>query len=629
MVRLLCRLVLRIFGVRRRSVGSAPTGGALVVANHLSWLDIVVLAAEVDCGFVAKQEVAAWPIVGWLAPRCGVVFIDRTRRRDLLRSIPVLEARLREGRAVVLFAEGTTTDGRALRPFKSALVEAAVRAGVPVQPLALRGLAAGDSHALCWIEDESLAANLPRLWRTQSPCFEMHWLEALPAPTDRKEATRSARARIAEQLDGGALQSNAVPFSDARRTLTTAFHGVLRSGVRSALGLFIALGVAIAWLYAQVPRYDFASRASFAGNSWYNPYGQAAPGSMWLRANLHAHAKAWGGVTAGKQPAGDVVRHYRQLGTQVVGVSDYHAAPASRPSATLPVYEHGWNVAKAHRLAIGASSVLWYDVPLWGSVHEEQYAIDRLHDHAELVAIAHPGLRHGHSPASLAQLGNYELLEVLNHFLPPADSAWDAALSAGRAVWLLASDDSHDVNSGGETGTNFTRILARDTSARAVITALRAGSAYGVRSYDHRGTLHLERVAMHGDTLSARIHGRVRTVRVIGQGGKIRSVWHARPASAAHAETADTTIELRAVADRGDGYLRVVAEGNGEWLYTNPVIRWDGRTLPIQLATVNPSRTVLRQTLWRLLFIWLALGWLATLPWPRWRRPRRPISSPA
>ena len=81
----------------------------------------------------------------------------------------------------------------------------------------------------------------------------MHWLEALPAPTNRKAATRSARARIAEQLAGGALQSQAVQLISARKTLTTAFHGALRSGVRSALGLFIALGVAIAWLYAQVP----------------------------------------------------------------------------------------------------------------------------------------------------------------------------------------------------------------------------------------------------------------------------------------------------------------------------------------------------------------------------------------
>ncbi|WP_396207217.1 lysophospholipid acyltransferase family protein [Gemmatimonas sp.] len=248
MVRLLCRLVLCIFDVRRRTVGAAPTGGALVVANHLSWLDIVVLAADVECAFVAKQEVAAWPIVGWLAARCGVVFIDRTRRRDLLRAIPVLESRLREGRVVVLFAEGTTTDGRALRPFKSALVEAAVRAGVQVQPLALRGLAAGDSHALCWIDDESLVANLPRLWRTQSPCFEMHWLEGVPAPADRKAATRTSRARIAEQLSDGALQSHAAPAASARRTLTTAVHGALRSGLRSALGLFSALGAAIAWL---------------------------------------------------------------------------------------------------------------------------------------------------------------------------------------------------------------------------------------------------------------------------------------------------------------------------------------------------------------------------------------------
>ena len=623
MIRLLCRLVLRVFNVKRRTVGSAPAGGTLVLANHLSWLDIVVLSAELECGFVAKQEVAAWPIVGRLAARCGVVFIDRTRRRDLLRSIPILEARLREGRVVVLFAEGTTTDGRALLPFKSALVEAAVRAGVTVQPLALRGVAAGDCRALCWIEDESLLANLPRLWRTKAPRFEMHWLEALPAPTERKAVTRVAHARVAERLVGGALRTVSAKRSRAIRLLVNAGRGVLRSGI----GLFIALLVGIALLYAQVPRYDFAPSESFSGTAWYNPYAQAAPGSMWLRTNLHAHARAWGGATAGQQRADDVVRRYRELGTQVVGVSDYHAAPLDRPASTVPVYEHGWNVAKAHRLAIGASSVLWFDVPLWGSAHEEQFAIDRLHDHAELVAVVHPGLRHGHSPASLAKLGNYELLEVLNHFLAPADSAWDAALSAGRPVWLLANDDSHDITGTGETGTNFTRILAPDTSTRAVIAALRAGSAYGVRTHDHAGTLHLERLQMRGDTLSVRLHGRVRAVRIIGQGGRVRSTW---PVSAptARGTAVDTTVELRTVAREDDGYLRVVAEGTDEWLYTNPVIRWNGSALPTPLATVNTSRTVLRQTLWRLLFTWLALWWLAQLPWPRWRRPRRPVTTP-
>jgi hypothetical protein len=119
----------------------------------------------------------------------------------------------------------------------------------------------------------------------------------------------------------------------------------------------------------------------------------------------------------------------------------------------------------------------------------------------------------------------------------------------------------------------------------------------------------------------------VRAVRIIGQGGRVRSTW---PVSAptARGTAVDTTVELRTVAREDDGYLRVVAEGTDEWLYTNPVIRWNGSALPTPLATVNTSRTVLRQTLWRLLFTWLALWWLAQLPRPRWLRPRRPVTTP-
>jgi len=96
MVRLLCRLVLAAVGVRRTRAGDRPRGGALFLSNHLSWLDIVVVLADADLTFVAKREVAGWPIVGPLASTLGVIFIDRTRKRDLLRSLPVLEQALQQ-----------------------------------------------------------------------------------------------------------------------------------------------------------------------------------------------------------------------------------------------------------------------------------------------------------------------------------------------------------------------------------------------------------------------------------------------------------------------------------------------------------------------------------------------------
>ncbi|NCW45939.1 MAG: 1-acyl-sn-glycerol-3-phosphate acyltransferase, partial [Gemmatimonadaceae bacterium] len=120
-VRALARLVLAIVGVRHTTRGAFPDGPALLVANHLGWLDIVVLVARADCAFVAKREVSQWPVIGAVGRRLGVVFVERRPSRDLRRAVSELEARLREGAKVVLFPEGTTTDGRTVLPFKSSL----------------------------------------------------------------------------------------------------------------------------------------------------------------------------------------------------------------------------------------------------------------------------------------------------------------------------------------------------------------------------------------------------------------------------------------------------------------------------------------------------------------------------
>jgi 1-acyl-sn-glycerol-3-phosphate acyltransferase len=619
-VRWLCRLVLALLGVRRTTAGERPDGAALLLSNHLSWMDIVVLLADAEVTFVAKREVAAWPIIGPLAVALGVVFVDRARKRDLLRSLPELERVLGEGRQVVLFPEGTTSNGRQLFPFKSALVEAAVRAGVPVIPVALRATASGDATPLCWIDDETLLHNLPRVRACRDACVHVQWLAPIMATTGRKPVTARARAEIGWHVRTGAVIS--LPSGERSHRWRRAMAAGLAKVVGGLCGVLVLGG---AMFYAQASAYDFATAVPFRGTAWYNPYEydpQRDGVRLWWRANLHTHSRAWRGVTAGKQSKSAVVDHYRRLGTQVVATSNYHESPERRERGTLPVYEHGWNVAKSHRLAIGATSVLWFDFPFWSSVHHEQYLIDRLHEHADLVAIAHPGLRHGHTTGSLAQLAGYDLLEVLNHFQAPAERSWDTALSAGRPVWLLASDDSHDIGGAGETGGNFTRILAPDTSRRAIVQALREGRAYGIRARDHAGTLHLEHLTMHGDTLRLRVSGRVAAVRIVGQGGRTVVRW-ARATngqgSAAH-RWRDTTVVLLAVARPSDGYLRVVADGEHESLFSNPVVRWDGHALPSGLATINRPRTVIQQTAWRMAFVWLVIWLAASARYPRVNR---------
>ena len=196
-VRWLCRGVLRLLDIEVRRAGMLPPGPALLVANHLSWIDIVAMVAQYDCTFVAKDDVRDWPFVGMLGEALGVIWIDRRRKRDLHRAVGALSEALRQGTRVVLFPEGTTTTGRQTLPFRSSLVEAAVRTGVPVVPIALSVHAAdGQGESLCWVGDDTLLAHLPRVMALRDATFEIRVLAPLAAGPTRKVQSAAAREVI-------------------------------------------------------------------------------------------------------------------------------------------------------------------------------------------------------------------------------------------------------------------------------------------------------------------------------------------------------------------------------------------------------------------------------------------------
>jgi 1-acyl-sn-glycerol-3-phosphate acyltransferase len=129
--------ILRVLGIRVRISGRLPRRRALLVANHVSWLDTVVLLAVVPCRLLAKAEVRGWPVVGRLAAATGTVFIDRSRPRTLPATVAGVGAALRDGAVVAAFPEGTTGCGETVGPFRPALFQAAVDARVPVAPVTL------------------------------------------------------------------------------------------------------------------------------------------------------------------------------------------------------------------------------------------------------------------------------------------------------------------------------------------------------------------------------------------------------------------------------------------------------------------------------------------------------------
>jgi 1-acyl-sn-glycerol-3-phosphate acyltransferase len=132
------RLACRLLGVRLEVIGETPQSGPLlIVSNHVSWLDILVLSAVAPVSFVAKREVNGWPFFGSLARLQRTVFVDRTRRHAVGQSHDEMQNRLRAGDMLVLFPEGTSSDGRRVLPFKTSFFGAAGLPGVLVQPVTL------------------------------------------------------------------------------------------------------------------------------------------------------------------------------------------------------------------------------------------------------------------------------------------------------------------------------------------------------------------------------------------------------------------------------------------------------------------------------------------------------------
>lgn len=161
------RRMLGVLGIGLQLRGQPPAGGPLLlVANHISWLDILVMHAARYCRFVSKADVKRWPLVGTLATGAGTLYIERESRRDAMRVVHQMAERLRAGDVLAVFPEGTTSDGVDLLPFHANLIQAAVSAQAPVQPVALQFIVTrtgGTSLTPCYIGDDTLVGSV---WRT-------------------------------------------------------------------------------------------------------------------------------------------------------------------------------------------------------------------------------------------------------------------------------------------------------------------------------------------------------------------------------------------------------------------------------------------------------------------------------
>jgi len=330
--------------------------------------------------------------------------------------------------------------------------------------------------------------------------------------------------------------------------------------------------------YVWGPIYRFPEPTRFSGSQLWNPYARLT--GTWQRTNLHAHGRAWSGLTNGQQSDEEVVERYRSLGYSVPGVSDYQRIAAQHGIATMPIYEHGYNIGKRHQLAIGAHAVQWFDFLLWQSLSHEQYVIDRVKTKADLVALAHPATRDAYTPDDLQQLTSYDLIEVVNGPFAVED-AWDAALSAGRPVWVVANDDTHDLTDSRRTAAGWNMVDAPTTTTSDIVAALKSGRSYAVLrtgAVESANLTVLDRVSVSGDTVTVSVTGAESTFKFVGQDGVTR-------------ETVKNAVEASYRLNASDSYIRTVITSPQTVLYLNPVVRHDGETLPRPAATVDVAST--------------------------------------
>ncbi|MFP5462638.1 MAG: lysophospholipid acyltransferase family protein [Gammaproteobacteria bacterium] len=206
-----CGLQLREHpGPGARPLGELPRG-RMLVANHISWVDIFAINALCPASFVAKAEIARWPLIGTLVARTGTLFIERGKRRAVHRMIEHIGRNLEAGGRVAVFPEGTTGDGRCLLPFHANLVQAAVEARIDVVPAGVRYVDTGGARteAIDYIGDMNFVESLWRILGAGGLCCEVHPLEPIPgdAGLSRHDVAERARAAIAARLG--------VPLEDA------------------------------------------------------------------------------------------------------------------------------------------------------------------------------------------------------------------------------------------------------------------------------------------------------------------------------------------------------------------------------------------------------------------------------
>jgi len=368
----------------------------------------------------------------------------------------------------------------------------------------------------------------------------------------------------------------------------------------------LILGTWVLWLvvsqYLLGIRFHFEEHFPFEGTALYNPY-EGLDARNWIKCNFHAHAKAWNGVTNGHGTASDVHDAYRSLHYGVHCVSNYHFIDSTGASeqSFIPAYEHGYNLTKTHQLILGSQQVQWLDYLLPQTIHNKQDVLKNLKTQNNVIILNHPHLRKGYTRDDLSQLSDYDCMEVLNPAII-STGEWDAALSAGKKVFIVGNDDTHDVLAKARLGKMCTLVNVPDNQGELVLRALKAGQSYGVEVGENQSIDSiplLRQLRMDGAAMTVEMDQVAQEVTVTGQNGKVLASYQ------------NTNI-IRYCLQKSAHYARATFKySNGTTIYLNPVFFTPPTGYEATVAYVDNSST----TLYRALGISILILWILAVRW--------------
>lgn len=207
--------LLNLLGLRVQCEGVPHVGAKLVVSNHISWLDIMVINSVMPSRFVSKAEVGQWPLIGRLVTAAGTLYLVRERRRDAMRVLGLMAQALREGQTVAVFPEGTTGAGHEIMHFHANLVQSAIDAPAPIQPVVLsyRDAQHAVSPSAAYIGDTGL---IESLWMVASAQGLVVLVQILPAETVAHADRRALTERLHADMSGRLAQ--AIACSESAKT---------------------------------------------------------------------------------------------------------------------------------------------------------------------------------------------------------------------------------------------------------------------------------------------------------------------------------------------------------------------------------------------------------------------------